>query len=148
MADDDLPRRLTLQWLPRRYAVCRLDPAAPLPVWVRSSLKSQVSSLLSITRNATELSIVIDESQLPSIADPDAHAPIQRGFAALRIAGTLDFDLVGILARLTSALSAASVSVFVLSTYETDILLVRERDAMLAFEALRTVCEVPPPPAK
>jgi hypothetical protein len=135
---DDLPR-LTLEWLPGRYAVCRLDPAAAVPGWLDSSLRSQAAGLLSITRTERELSVVIDESQLAGDGDADGDEVVQRGFVALRIAGTLDFALVGIIARLTSALADADISVFALSTYDTDILLVREHDRERATAALQQI---------
>lgn len=135
MAEGDL----TLEWLPGRYAVCRLnaDAADALPAWVCSSLKSQASGLISITRTERELSIVIDESRLP--ADLDPNMPIQRGFAALRIAGTLDLSVVGVLARITGVLAAANIPVFVISTYDTDVMLVREADQARATTTLRRV---------
>ena len=51
----------------------------------------------------------------------------------------MDFGLVGILARLTGALAGAGMSVFCMSTYETDVLFVRDQDAGRAVEALRGV---------
>jgi hypothetical protein len=132
--------RLTLEWLPGRYAVCRLKPDAALPAWIDSSLKPQETGLLSITRTQRETSIVIDESKLPRELEP--HMPVQRGFAAMRVAGTLDFALVGILAQLVSALAAANVSVFALSTYDTDVLLVRESDRERAAAALGKVAAI------
>ena len=54
----------------------------------------------------------------------------------MRVGGTLDFGLVGVLSRLTGALAAAGVSVFAVSTYATDILLVKATDSQRALEAL------------
>ena len=50
--------------------------------------------------------------------------------------------MVGVLARLTGALGEAGVSVFVISTYDTDILLVRAGDAEEAVRALGQVADV------
>jgi uncharacterized protein len=152
--------RLTLEWLPGRYAVCRLAPHASLPAWatdaratfshsqecenVATSANMKAAearpALLSITRTERELSIVIHESRLPPDLEPTI--PTQRGFAALRIAGTLDFSLLGIIAKLTSALAAANIPVFVLSTYDTDIILLPERDARRAEAALRPIADI------
>jgi hypothetical protein len=90
---------------------------------------------LCVTRTASELSIVIDESALP--ADATRGMPVQTSFVALRISGTLDFSEVGVLARLTGALAAADMPVFVISTYDTDIILLREEHAGRAVDALR-----------
>jgi len=131
-------RELTLEWLPGHYAVCRLNSQSEGAEWLARALHTPPSMaggrLLSITRTECETAIVIDETLLP--AEVDAAMPVQRGFVALRIAGTLDFGLVGILAKITGALAAADVSVFVLSTYDTDIILARERDQQRATHAL------------
>jgi hypothetical protein len=132
--------RLTLQWLPDRYAICRLDAHAPLPEWALERGEDAPAYVISITRTERELSIVIDEPRLPPDLAPSV--PIQRGFAALRIAGTLDFSLVGVIAKLTSALAAANISVFVLSTYDIDIILLPERDAPRAQAALRPIADL------
>jgi hypothetical protein len=56
----------------------------------------------------------------------------------LRVAGRLDFSLAGVLASLLSPLAEAGVSVFAVSTFDTDYLLVREDSLTAALEALRT----------
>ena len=62
--------------------------------------------------------------------------------------GVLDFDLVGILAGLSHVLADAGLSIFALSTYDTDTLLVREADLDRAVAALtangHTVAAAPP----
>jgi len=121
--------KLQLEWLPGRYAICRLKPHDPIPLWAGES----VPSLLSITRTDRELSIVIDESL---VADG---VQAQRGYAAMRIKGTLDFACVGILAKLTGALAAANIPVFVISTFETDVILVPAEFADKSWDAL-AVC--------
>ena len=60
----------------------------------------------------------------PSSAVPPG-AKVEAGWRALRVVGTLDFALTGILAGLTGSLAEAGVSVFALSTFDTDWLLVR-----------------------
>jgi hypothetical protein len=139
---------LTLEWLPGRYAVCRLEPgvSAERVAWLARAMHTPMDQtagrLLSITRTEREVSVVIEESLLPNETEIDPSMPIQRGFAAMRVVGTLDFSLVGVLSRLTGALAAANVSVFVLSTYDTDILLVRESDRERASQALQRVAKV------
>ena len=130
------PSRLKLEWLPGRYAVCRLEPHEAIPNWALNGLEQD--GLVSVTKTAEELSIVIDEGAAP------AHVRGERGFAAMRIAGTLDFSLVGVLAKLTNALASASIPVFVVSTFDTDLLLVRAAQTGAAFEALKKVAEIQP----
>lgn len=62
---------------------------------------------------------------------------VEVGWRALRVSGVLDFSLVGILSSLLLLLAAAKVSVFSLSTYNTDYILVKESDLDSAIVALK-----------
>lgn len=116
-----LPR---LQIMPQRLAVARLDPAADLPAWLPRD------GFLSITRTSDELSIVVDEQALPG------RVTAETGWRMLKVLGPLDFSLVGVLASLANPLAAAGVSIFAISTYDTDYLLVREAQFAQALAAL------------
>jgi hypothetical protein len=61
----------------------------------------------------------------------------QRDFRALQVAGPLDFDQVGVLASLATPLADAGVSIFAISTYDTDYILVRQTDLSRGVQALR-----------
>ena len=124
--------RLGLEWVPGVFAVCRLGAQDVVPDWVDHDGSA---GLLSVTRTDRELSIVVGEDRVPA----DARA--ERGWAVLRVSGTLEFGQVGILSRLTGALADAGVSVFAVSTFDTDILLVKATDAGRAVEALRCVAD-------
>lgn len=113
-----------LTLLPQCLAVCRLAPGAPLPGWA-------AGELLAITRTATELSLVCDQAGVP------AGVTAESGWRALRVAGPLDFSLTGVLAALAVPLAAAGVSIFALSTFDTDYVLVKEAALPAALEALR-----------
>jgi len=119
---------LHLEWLPGRYAVCRLEPDAPVPEWATRMNAS--SPFSSITRTDRELSIVCYEALVPG------GVRAERGFVALRVVGTLDFNLTGIIARLTVPLADAGVPVFVVSTFETDYLLIKATDRDAASRVL------------
>ncbi|TDJ56536.1 MAG: ACT domain-containing protein [Planctomycetota bacterium] len=129
---DQEPGLLSLEWIPGRFAVCRLGADEAVPDW---ALASGSSGLVSVTRTDRELSIVASEERVP------ASTRAERGWVALRVGGTLDFGLVGVLSRLTGALAAAGVSVFAVSTYDTDILLVKAKDSQRALEALGVVAD-------
>jgi hypothetical protein len=107
------------------YAIVRLHPDAGLPDWVEGG------HFWSVTRSDSELSVVCREEDVP----PDASA--ERGWCALEVAGPLDFSLTGVVASLVSPLADAAVPIFVLSTFDTDYLFVREADLPRAAEALR-----------
>jgi len=120
---NDRPRR-TLTLLPESLAVCRLPPEAPVPVWALGG------GFHSLTRTEQELSIVCSEGLVPS------EAQAERGFRALRLEGPIPFAETGVLSGLVSPLAAAGIPVFALSTYDTDYLLVRQRDFPRAAKVL------------
>ena len=113
-----------MRLVPGRLSVCQLPADAPWPVPARSH------SLFSVTRTAHEISIVCDEDEAPD------GARVEAGWSCLEVVGPLDFQMVGVLAGLTDCLAAVGVSVFVLSTYDTDLILVREHDLVQAMAAL------------
>lgn len=117
-------RPLALSILPETYAIARLEPAAPVPDWALGG------SFSSFTRTADELSIVCREDTVP------AEAAASRGWRALKVAGPLDFVLTGIVSSLSSPLAAAGIPIFVLSTHDTDYVLVRGESLGRAVEAL------------
>lgn len=128
-----------LERYPEQLAVVRLGPGADLPSWVESS------SILSITATAAETSVVCAARSVP------AKARQQRSFTAYAVAGTLDFALTGVLHTLLEPLTEAQISVFVISTFDTDWILVPKEDADEAAEAWRrrghTVVDATPAPA-
>jgi GrpB-like predicted nucleotidyltransferase (UPF0157 family) len=109
-------RQLTVIVVDGTYAVCRLEPDAPIPAWATAD------DLVSITRTGDELSIVCRQDAVPE------GIPRERGWRCLRVAGTLPFSAVGVLASLTAPLAEAGISVFVVSTFDTDYLLVKAED--------------------
>jgi hypothetical protein len=118
---------LTLSVLNDRLAVCRLDPLNPgesLPVW------ASVGDLYSITQTADELSVVCDEDAVPNDVTSEL------GWRCLKAHGPFEFSMVGVLASLTGPLAAAGISIFALSTYDTDYLLVKDEDLEGAVEVL------------
>jgi uncharacterized protein len=113
-----------LTLLPGRLSVCRLAPDAPWPD------PAGARGILSVTRTADELSVVCPEG-----AEPPG-AAVEGGWRAWRIAGPLPFDLVGVVASVTAVLAGDSIPVFVLSTYDSDLILVRDADVERAEGAL------------
>ncbi len=117
---------LTLLVLEGRFAIVRLSPGAGLPWWAATS-----EGLLSFTRTGDETSIVCEERLVP------ADAQAERGFKAMRVAGTLPFDATGVLASLAVPLAYGGVSIFAISTFDTDYVLVREASLDNAVRVLR-----------
>ena len=110
-----VPETLALEQFPEKLAVVRLGPGAEVPGWAESS------SLFSITATARETSVVCATRSVPKKAQ-------QAGpFTAFAVQGPLDFSLTGILAALLVPLAEAEISVFTISTFDTDWILVPRR---------------------
>ena len=105
--------RLTLVPVDGKFAVCRLAADASVPSWAAGG------PFISITRTDSELSVLCRQEAVPE------GVRCERGWRCLRVAGTLDFSLVGVLASLLNPLAEAGISVFVVSTFDTDYLLVK-----------------------
>ncbi|TIC80410.1 ACT domain-containing protein [Nocardioides sp. GY 10113] len=110
---------------PERLAVVRLAAGAEVPEWAESS------SIFSITATAEGTSLVCAGRNVPK------KVPHQKPFTAFRVDGTLDFGLTGVLVSLLAPLAEDGISVFTLSTYDTDWILVPTGDAERAEEAWR-----------
>lgn len=94
-----------------RLAIARLAPMAPLPTWAQGAF-------VNLARTSAELSIVCPQANVP----PGVLA--ERDKIALGIEGTVPMTSIGILAALCTILARVEVPVFVLSTYDTDWILV------------------------
>jgi hypothetical protein len=118
------PEPVELSLRPENLSVSRLTPGQRWPE------APDDGSLFSATSSGDERSLVCRADLAPE----GPH--IERGWRALTVAGPLDFALVGVMAGLTAPLARAGVGVFVLSTFETDHLLVRLADLEMAVDAL------------
>jgi len=93
------------------YAVSRLSPDEPCPDWARGELLASI-------RTPDELSIVSRADSVPQSVRSES------GWRVLQVAGPLDFSLVGVLAALSAALARVDVTIFSLSSFDTDYLLI------------------------
>ena len=116
---------MDLRLLSETFALARLAGDAPVPDWVGGH------EFLAVVRTRNELSIVCREDTVPP-----ALTEVQRGFRCLAVVGTLDFAQTGIIAQLTQPLADAGLSIFGISTYDTDHILVRTEDLEAARAAL------------
>ena len=103
---------MDLRVLPDVLCVGRLAADAPWPQ------PGPDGTLFSVTRTGSELSIIGAEDVIP------AGAKVQPNWRVIEVEGPLDFELIGVLAGLTALLAEAKVSVFVMSTFDTDYILV------------------------
>lgn len=115
---------LAILILQGEYGICRLSPKASFPDWAEGE------GLMAMTRSAEELSLLCPAERIPE------GVPSERGWRGLKVAGPLDFGMVGILAAISSVLAQAGISIFAISTYDTDYIFVKESDLAPAVTAL------------
>jgi len=115
---------MRLSILPDAVAVCRLTAGASVPDWARGAF-------LSITRTADELSVVCDDAAVP------AEVQAERGWRVLKLEGPIPFEMTGVASALLAPLAHARISVFLISTYDTDYLLLKTDTFPRAVDVLR-----------
>lgn len=117
-------RQLQLSLLPESYAIVGLPSLADVPVWATQG------QFFSVTRTAEEISIVVEESRVP------AGIQLQGGWRVIKVHGPFVLSEVGVLASLAGPLAAARISLFVISTFDTDYLLVSSENLDAAVSVL------------
>lgn len=115
---------LTMKLLTGKYGVCRLDKTDLIPEWAKNS------NFFSITKTLDELSIVCVQDNIPN------NIKCEKDWRILKIEGPLDFSLTGILAPISTILAQKGISIFAVSTYDTDYILVKDKDIDNAILAL------------
>jgi hypothetical protein len=116
--------RLELSLLPERFAISRLAADAPIPSWAAQG------AFFSVTRTDDELSLVCELSRVP------VGVRSQPGWRALRVHGPFVLLESGVLSALASPLAEAKLSLFAISTFDTDYLLVAAETPAAAIAAL------------
>ena len=116
--------RLTLD--PQLYAVCRLPVSSDIPDWAVKG------SFFSINKTLDELSIVCDQQDVP------LGIQSEQGWNMFKVQGPLDFTLTGILASIANPLAQAQVSIFAISTFDTDYVMIKASHLKVAVECLKS----------
>ena len=123
--------KLTMKLLKEIYSVCRLDKNDIIPSWIMNG------EFFSITKTEDELSIVCSQENLPHNTQYELlNIQCEKDWRILKVEGPLDFSLLGILASISSLMAQEQISIFALSTYDTDYILVKENDIDAAINAL------------
>lgn len=117
--------KLKFEILLDTFGVAKLNSTQSIPQWAYQG------SFFSVTKTFDELSIVCQEMVIPE------EVICERGWRALKIVGILDFALIGILSVVSTVLAKAGVSIFAISTYNTDYLLIKGIDLESSLQALR-----------
>jgi hypothetical protein len=117
-------RTLTLSVMEGRYAIAKFSRDAEIPVWANGS------GFVSVTRTPEELSVVSAEASVP------AKLNASRGWRMFKVHGPFAFDETGVVAALANPLARVGVGIFVISTFDTDYLLVQQEEIPVAVETL------------
>ncbi len=107
---------LTLSVLQGTFAICKFDKDARVPDWALTG------NFISITRTLEELSILCLQDKIPE------GTPCDGGWRCLKVEGPLDLSAGGIVASFAGPLAQAGISILVASTFDTDYVLVKEKD--------------------
>ena len=114
---------MTLEVLKQNYVICKLDKLIDVP---------EDAEFFAITVTDKEISLVCEQEKAPQ------DCTMETGFRAMRIKGILDFSLTGIIAWVSGILAHAGISIFTVSTYDTDYVLVREVDLEQSVSVLKS----------
>ncbi|MGB2623377.1 MAG: ACT domain-containing protein [Candidatus Acidiferrum sp.] len=117
-------RRFQLSLLPESFAVVGLSARAELPAWATEG------PFFSVTRTSDELSIIVEESRVPG------GVQFQGGWRVIKVHGPFILSEVGVLAALAGPLAAAKISLLVVTTFDTDYLLVASDNLAAAVATL------------
>ena len=120
----NLNEKLNLKLLKGKYSVCRLNKDDEIPKWIFNE------EFFSITKTEDELSIVCLQDRIKD------NVLCERNWKVLKIEGPLDFSLIGILSKISTLMANNNISIFAISTYDTDYILIKEELIDKAIEVL------------
>ena len=112
--------------LKKRYSIYKFKSDCVLPGWV------YLSDFYSITKTKDELSVIA--IQTDSISEK---ITCSKDWRILKVVGPLDFSLIGIIAGISIILKEKKISIFTISTYDTDYILVKQNKLNIGIKALR-----------
>jgi hypothetical protein len=123
--------KLSLSILPEKFSICHFDKKSPVPDWTRGE-----NNFTSITRTSDELSIILPQDKIPG------GVICEKDWRAFKVRGPLGFVLTGIVASLSEPFAEAKISILYVSTYETDYLLVEDKNLEKAKKILSKFCDI------
>ena len=112
---------MTIEFLSIPFTVCKIPHGTPIPA----------GEFVFFSRTDHENSLVCPTSDVPADSWPR-----EDGWCGMRIVGTLDFSLIGILAKISAVLAQAKVGIFAVSTFDTDYIFIKEDGLARAKNAL------------
>ena len=119
--------KLKLILLNGEYAIYRFNSEAEIPESVGNK------GFYSITKTHDEISVVCLQDNCVT-----QNKQVNTNWRILKIQGPLDFSMIGIIAEISGILKDNNISIFTISTYDTDYILIKDMDVTKAIEALKT----------
>jgi hypothetical protein len=123
--------KLTLSIMPEKLGICHLDKNTPIPSWALEG-----DSFISIGKTRDELSVICPQDKIPG------GVLFEKDWRAFKVQGPLGFVATGIVSSLSAPLAKAGISIMYISTYETDHVLVEEKNLAKAKNILSTFCDI------
>jgi len=114
---------MELKIINKEFAVCKLKGLENIKF---------TDEYYFIGKTDEEISLVCEESSIPVDC-----IDYEKGWRAFKIQGILDFSLVGILLGISVILAKNDISIFAISTFNTDYILVNEENYIQAIDVLR-----------
>ena len=113
---------MEIKALAEMFSVCKVEDAAQIDLQKEFCFAAKTDE---------EISLVCQTKDVPAvtIARDD-------GWKCFRIQGTLDFSLIGILAKISAILAEQKIGIFAISTYNTDYILVKQENFVKALQVL------------
>ena len=115
---------LELRTISGQFGICKLQPGDSIPSWAISG------KFWSVTRTDAGISVVCSQENMPQGVEAE------RNWRVLEVVGPLSFEMVGYLLSLAMPLAEAGVSIYSVSTFETDLILIQEESFEIACRAL------------
>ena len=113
---------MELQKIEYDFSVCKIDNITQVDF---------SREFVFLQKTPEEISLVCESACAP----PDAIA-IEAGWKALKVSGVLDFGMIGVLAKISNILAEVEISIFVVSTYNTDYILLKAENFDRGINAL------------
>jgi len=113
---------MTIQMLPQEFTVCKISSLQHIDL---------MQNFTFLSKTDDEISLVCESAYVPTniiVAEPN--------WKGLRVSGVLDFGMIGVIAKISNVLAAASISIFVVSTYNTDYIFVKTENYDKCTQAL------------
>ena len=117
--------KISLTVLTGEFSIHKLHPSSKIPDTI------QESKFYQICRTDEELSIVC-ETHIAMISEHE-----EKGWACMKVDGPLAFGLTGIIAGISKVFAESNISIFAISTYDTDYILVKHQSLDNSIKALK-----------